>query len=95
MQIALPRTQDAGKMQEQMQQKGQNVQDMLAQTQLMQEELKRKKISETNQKEQALIQKDEEKKQSIPSKSPQSKKSKPHSHGMPHPYLGKHIDFTR
>lgn len=95
MQIALPRTQDAGKIQEQMQQKGQNIQDMLAQTQLVQEELKRKKINEANHKDKAMIRKDEQSGQKKPTKNLSYNKSKKDIKSLSHPYLGKNIDFTR
>lgn len=45
MQVALPRTVDAGKVQENMNKHGQQLQDSLTVAQLKQEEIKRRKIS--------------------------------------------------
>lgn len=47
MQIALPRTQDAGKIQEQMEQRGKLVQESLAINQTTTEELKRTTVTNT------------------------------------------------
>src|SRR5699024_8834665 len=46
MQIAIPRSQDAGKMQDQMMKQGQQFQDTLTEQQIREELLKRKQVNE-------------------------------------------------
>ncbi|SET40944.1 hypothetical protein SAMN05421676_104326 [Salinibacillus kushneri] len=56
MQIALPRTQDAGQIQNQLDQRSANSQHYLAQVKLHEEEQRRKKVNELRQKEQYRLQ---------------------------------------
>lgn len=90
MQVALPRVQDASKIQEQIQQRGQFIQDTLAAKQLIQDELRRKNVNESaysaklknerNKKEQAIPRK--RKQHNIPDSK------------IPHPYLGGRFDIN-
>ncbi|MYL33170.1 hypothetical protein GLW08_01375 [Pontibacillus yanchengensis] len=56
LQGALPRIQDAGKIQDQMQQRGQLMNNHITQQQLIMEERKRKKVIENQQNERVHLQ---------------------------------------
>lgn len=90
MQVALPRTQDAGKMQDQMQRHGETLQGMLAQSELEAEKLKRTQVqhmvetNRTKKKEESEQERRENKKQ----------KAKKKTRKDYHPYLGRRIDFN-
>ena len=95
MQIALPRTHEAGKIQEQLQQRGQHLQDHAAQRVTKEDELKRKTVVRNEQKTEAWLNKDgsspshheQENKGNKQKKNP--KLDHPH-----HPYKGKRIDYS-
>lgn len=91
MQVGLPRTQDAGKIQEQLQQRGQFMQDMLASAQVQSDEVKRKTVNELEQKKQV---KNDKQKQQEEEKQPHSHLAKTHGNTPEHPYLGKKIDIN-
>lgn len=84
MQIALPRTFDAGKVQHEMNQQSNIVQSHLSEEMNRKEALKRKKVNELNKKEKARFQKEKE---SINQKCHQKNLAK-------HPYKGNHFDCT-
>lgn len=90
MQVALPRTQDAGKMQDQMQRHGETLQGMLAQSELEAEKLKRTQVQHmvetyrTKKKEESEQGRRENKK----------RKAKKKTRKDYHPYLGRRIDFN-
>ncbi|QDP40201.1 hypothetical protein [Radiobacillus deserti] len=91
LQVALPRTQDVGKMQEQMQQRNQVLQESLAQSQSVAEEMKRKKVNDFEQKD----------KVNLKNQSHSHTKEENSEHHMEeqtpavdHPYLGRRIDFN-
>ncbi|PKR78647.1 hypothetical protein CEY16_02505 [Halalkalibacillus sediminis] len=92
MQVALPRTQDAGQLQDQLQQRGQLTQDQLAQAQLKQLEAKRKSVLETNEKDDVNIH-EEEGKETLET-SQNKRKTKEEEEIVDHPFLGKHIDYS-
>lgn len=95
MQVALPRTHDAGKIQDQMQQRGQLMQDSLAQSQMKTDEAKRKRVNDFEQKGNVSI-KDEDKQNSKNHMKPNNDKgNRDYEHNASHPYLGNRIDFTR
>lgn len=96
LQVALPRTQDAGKLQEQMQQRGQHLSEHAASSVQKQTEINRKSVNKQEQKdkvhwknptnqqgkqEQQANQQDEDKQEFI-------------SQVQKHPFKGKHIDFS-
>jgi hypothetical protein len=89
MQVALPRTMDAGKLQEQSLKQNQHFQEALAQSQLVQENQKRKKVQEF---EEIQLQKDNPNR----SLSNENNTSKQHPHEeipyIKHPYLGNNFD---
>jgi hypothetical protein len=92
MQIALPRTQDAGQLQEQLQQRGQIIQSHLAQEHLQEERVKRNSVNSLKQRELRTLQNSEQKEQ-MPYQL--NKKGKKKQTGkMNHPYLGNNIDFN-
>ncbi|MBB6452897.1 DNA-binding transcriptional regulator PaaX [Salirhabdus euzebyi] len=92
LQVALPRVQDAGQIQDQLQQRGQHVQSHLSQAQLQAQKRKRHQVNEMNRKEHDKILNDgtgesTELLLSSPRKGKQLKQSS-------HPYLGKIIDYS-
>lgn len=96
MQIALPRTHDAGKLQDQMQQRGQQAQYSLAQSQLETDKLKRKQVTKEEQKDKVDI-KDERENSNYTSSEKEKKKDSPgdtSAINVNHPYLGKQVDFS-
>ncbi|MFU0790976.1 hypothetical protein [Virgibacillus proomii] len=93
MQVALPRSQDAGKLQQQLLRQGQDFQASLTQHQLLQEELKRKQVAETEQLYRSKWEGEADKNTSekFPNKRKDNKKK---LQKYQHPYLGKQIDFN-
>jgi len=95
MQVALPRTQDASRIQEQLQQRGQFMQNVLANQQLAEDEVKRKTVNDLNQK--ANISNNEEKKHPNDSEKSQDNnttKTEAELQAIKHPFLGKQIDIN-
>ncbi|GEN30454.1 2-oxoglutarate dehydrogenase complex dehydrogenase (E1) component-like enzyme [Cerasibacillus quisquiliarum] len=95
MQVALPRTQNAGKSLDHMQKQHQQFQDTLAQSQLKKEKLKQKQV-QTSSKVRNPVTKDEEK------QNPKDKQSSKKQHlkrlkqsFTKHPYLGNKIDLMK
>jgi len=88
MQVALPRTQDAGKLQEQACKQHQHFQASLAMNQLKQEERKRKKVNDCESID--LL---KNKKEGTAAISHHEGKKKA-QHKAEHPYLGTNIDFN-
>lgn len=94
MQVALPRTQDAGKLQEQMLKQNQHFQESLAQSQLKDIEQKRKRVQEFENIHDVKI-KDKEGQDTNDSEDQQSELGyDPKDEFAEHPYLGKKIDFS-
>lgn len=95
MQIALPRTHDAGKIQEQLQQRGQHLQDHAAQRVTKEDELKRKTVFKNEQKTKARLNKDDSSASHQEQESKQNKQKKnPKLDHHDHPYKGKRIDYS-
>ncbi|GEL75851.1 hypothetical protein [Tenuibacillus multivorans] len=94
LQVALPRTQDASQLQDQMNQRGQLTQEQLAQSQIKQAELKRKRVLETKNKDK--IRHDEDSDHGSNQESfTSNKKNQPEDEpSEKHPYLGKIIDYS-
>ncbi|MFS0672462.1 hypothetical protein [Ornithinibacillus sp. 179-J 7C1 HS] len=91
MQVALPRTQDVGKLQDQMTKSNQHFQEALSQSQLIQENEKRKKVQEF---EAIHLQKDGQKDSNV-SREP-NMEANSNSNTIPaikHPYLGNNFDI--
>ncbi|WP_047984858.1 hypothetical protein [Ornithinibacillus californiensis] len=89
MQVALPRTQDAGKLQDQMQKSNQHFQEALAQSQLIQENQKRKKVQEF---EEIHLQKEGQKENKSSNKDTNVPGVDTTKESIQHPYLGINFD---
>jgi hypothetical protein len=88
MQVALPRTQDAGKLQDQMHKSNQHFQEALAQSQLIQENQKRKKVQEF---EEIHLQKEGQKENNSSNKDINAGVDTT-TESIQHPYLGINFD---
>lgn len=97
MQIALPRTVEAGKIQEQLQQRGQNMHDIAAQQKLKEDENKRKTVNKQEQKGNVqLSQKNRDNQHDLngQQEDEDDKEEKQRKKKDYHPYKGKVIDFS-
>lgn len=94
MQVALPRVQDAGKIQEQMQKQGQHYGDSLTQSQLKQEELKRKRVSESEDIQDLKLKKDTEDDSNNQSEEQSGDSIQTQEEKINHPYLGNRLDLN-
>ncbi|WP_226034922.1 hypothetical protein [Aquibacillus saliphilus] len=94
MQVALPRIQDAGKIQEQMQQRGQHVQDSITSSQLLSEQEKRKKVNDYNQKDNVKNKKKEGQESVLNQDKQKDDLAQEKENRSDHPYLGSQIDFN-
>ncbi|WP_286180754.1 hypothetical protein [Bacillus sp. ISL-37] len=95
MQIALPRTHDAGKIQEQLQQRGQHLQEHAAQSVTKEDDLKRKTVVKNNQKQEARLNQEGGQSGHQEQNGREDKRNKndqPAQHH--HPYKGKVIDYS-
>lgn len=92
MQVALPRIQDAGKIQEQLQTRNQHLQESIAQSQIKTDLEKRKKVNENEQKDHVGIK--EKEREMIAFSQLQKKKNEEFNQNINHPFLGKQIDFN-
>lgn len=87
MQVALPRVQDAGKIQDQMDKQGQHLQESLAQLQVKKQELKSKKVNELDH----TYKVDPNNKRKHESKDDKEDNQEQKSE---HPFLGSKIDYN-
>lgn len=92
MQVALPRTLDAQKLQEQMQQRGQLQTDFAAENVKKEEIKKEHTVLKQEQKDIARFQK--ERNQEHHSGDQGNKKDKQHQQKEKHPYKGTRVDFS-
>ena len=97
LQVAIPKAQEASKLQEQMNRQGQQFQEKVSEEQLREEQLKRKQINKQEDVEKRGVT-DEKNENSHANKI----KAKKHKHKeqvqlekTQHPYIGKRIDLTR
>lgn len=88
MQVALPRTQDAGKIQEQLQKQSEQMQGALTQTQLEQEKLKRARVNQLEEMEKLKLKKETEE-----STREHEEFESQEEAGVTHPYLGNKVDI--
>lgn len=88
MQVALPRTQDSGKIQEQVHKQGEHVQSTLTASQLKEDKIKRNRIQELENTN-SFLEKNESDtlKQDVYGKQSGGATSR-------HPFLGRRIDFN-
>ncbi|MBU8877858.1 hypothetical protein BGM26_02480 [Bacillus sp. FJAT-29790] len=97
MQIALPRTMEAGKIQEQLQQRGQNMNDFAAQASQKEEEQKRKTVIKQEQKSNVkLTQEEKDHNKGTGSQGNRNDKSTEmvNEKKEQHPYKGIVIDYS-
>ncbi|SHF52197.1 hypothetical protein [Ornithinibacillus halophilus] len=90
MQVALPRTQDAGKLQEQMSKQNQHFQESLAGLQLKEHEQRRKQVQHFDQVTNLTI-KDDENKETYKEEKDKERNQQDENE-ISHPYLGLHFD---
>lgn len=95
LQVAIPRSQDAGRMQDQMMRQGQQFQETLTQQKLREEVINRTKVNEYDDVRKKNITDEDEKNK----REKEMKKNKKNDKGEEnettnHPYLGKKIDFS-
>ncbi|MDQ0350649.1 ribose 1,5-bisphosphokinase PhnN [Alkalibacillus filiformis] len=97
MQVALPRTQDASQLQDQLQQRGQLMQDQITQEQLRELERKRKAVLESEQTEQIDNEDENQKSKAETGANNHNQAESKDRRGtnIPHPYLGNRVDFTK
>lgn len=88
MQVALPRTQDAGKIQEQLQKQSEQMQGALTQAQLEQEKLKRTRVNHSEEMEKLKLKKETEE-----STYELQEFENQEEDGVIHPYLGNKVDI--
>ncbi|WP_167831725.1 hypothetical protein [Mesobacillus selenatarsenatis] len=95
MQIALPRTHDAGKIQEQLQQRGQHLQEHAAQSVTKEDDLKRKTVIKNKQKQEARLNQEGSSSGNQQQNGRRDSKNKGDQPDQPHhPYKGKVIDYS-
>lgn len=97
VQGSFPQSQKAGKLQDQMQQRSQTGQDILAQQHKESEQKKRMHVPESNEAEQTRFHHDEQKErqqEESGQKEHRHQKEETKRQGT-HPYKGKFIDLTR
>lgn len=93
VQGSFPQSQKTGKIQEQMQQRGQVSQDVLTQQQKEAEKLKRRQVNESADSEKARLHQDEQKEQQGRHHHQKEDKEKEEIQAE-HPYKGKFVDFS-
>lgn len=96
LQVAIPRTQETGKIQDQMSRQNQHFQESLTMNQLKQDELKRKRANELEEPDPSVIHdedggQNESKKEDLKDRRKQSQDEQA---TIKHPYLGSKIDLN-
>lgn len=91
MQLALPRTHDAGKIQDLLNQRNQQIQDQLAHSIQKEVDLKRTQVSHNNESDKLSLKKDQS--QQHHEQNKKKKKEQKKEENPDHPYKGKKIDF--
>ncbi len=94
VQGSFPQSQKTGKIQDQMQQRGQVSQDIITQHQKEAEKLKRQQVNESAESEQARFNQDERKEQQGEQHAHQRQPKEKMEPQAEHPYKGKFIDFS-
>lgn len=97
VQGSFPQSQKVGKLQDQMQQRSQVGQDILAQQHKETEEQRRVQVSQSDEAEQSRFHHDEQKEKDNdhPSRKPKNQEKERVKREGTHPYKGKFIDLTR
>ncbi|MFC4404553.1 hypothetical protein [Gracilibacillus xinjiangensis] len=94
MQVALPRTQDAGKLQDLLQQQGRLAQEQLVQTLTTEEMRKRQRIEGQQASEKMKNNKEEKNLSQSIEENGIGNESITGNDEIQHPYLGKQVDFS-
>lgn len=95
MQVALPRTQDVGRIQEQIQQRGQFMQDVISHAQLQAEQTQRQTVTHLNEGHKINNdEKEESEKNEKAKKRSNKRKRSDQKPTIQHPYLGTKIDIN-
>src|SRR5699024_10963006 len=94
MQIAIPRSQDAGKMQDQMMKQGQQFQDTLTEQQIREELLKRKQVNEYDNVEKQTVKDEEKSRQKSIDKNEKQKEEIIEYTKIKHQFLGKKVIYN-
>lgn len=92
MQVALPRTQDVGKIQEQIEQRGQFMQHAINQQAKSEDVIKRHSVNETEK--QRLLREEEKKKKEQQLLKHELDQKKQNKATQQHPFLGRRIDMN-
>lgn len=96
LQVAIPRSQDAGKMQEQMMKQGEKFQETLTEQQLQQQLANQKRVNPYTSVEKQVIKEEEKREKERREKEAKEKKQqKQKAVYSDHPYLGNRVDFSR
>lgn len=93
MQIALPRTHDAGKLQEQIQQRGQLHNDLASESVKKEDEKKKNTVVKQEQKDVTRFHKDGSKKENFDHNGTKKEKQQQQQKEK-HPYKGTKVDFS-
>ncbi|RCW70690.1 hypothetical protein [Saliterribacillus persicus] len=93
MQVALPRTNDAGKIQDLLQQQGRLTQDQLAENQQKINEQKRKQVNDLDKK-QALKNNKNGNHGAAEENDRKELQQEENEEDLNHPFLGNHVDFN-
>lgn len=96
LQVALPRTQDAGKQQDLMSKQGQRFQETLSQSQLQQEIRKRKQVQKFNKTDKSKINDESERSKAelLKDHNEQEDEQEDQAKDTEHPYLGGRFDYS-
>jgi len=96
MQVAISKSQEASRMQDQMNRQGQQFQATLTEKQLKEEQLKRKQVNKyDNVEKRDVTDENQDKERKKEEQERQRQKEKKQARKLPHPYIGNKIDFTR
>lgn len=95
LQVALPRTQDAGQLQEQMSKQHQRFQESLVHQQIKQDLLKRRQVNQYERTEGLKVSDEEEPSSKNPHQDEEEENKEKESKQIKHPYLGQKIDYSR
>jgi hypothetical protein len=94
LQVALPRTQDIGKLQESMQQRGTHVAENLQASILKEDEKLRHQVNDLNQKNKAKLNSDQGSSKHNSDSNQKKQQDSKNEEVVKHPYKGTNIDFS-
>ncbi|MCK0470778.1 hypothetical protein [Halalkalibacter sp. APA_J-10(15)] len=94
VQGSFPQSQKSGKIQEQLQQRGQTSQDVIAQQEKEEARKLRQQVKQSDESEQSRFHKDRESEQQEQSNQERKQKKQEEPTKQKHPYKGNFIDFS-